>query len=377
MLVLLGIALSAATALQAQRIPTRHATLSLRLGGVDAPQYAAFPRPPDVVVDSSGALYVRVGSPPAIEVFGPDGKHVRTIGRGGEGPGEFRVAARHGLLGDTLWVINFPVPRLSRFLVDGTHLETTRLDVIDHGRPFTGAQSITALLRDGGAIAVPTASPINAGGRTEVPVYVGDRALQERSVVTAVTMPRGMHIPEVGSFALVPFPRPPLISVARNGIGFVIVTWDQSPDVPARVVRHNAAGTILWSAALELPRAPVPTNMLDSLIHRGAEMAAGPLQRARRMGRGPSGDLEDVVKDALDAPDFMPPVSVVKLGGDGSVWLHLGNDEWLILDAEGRTTFQASLPPAINVTDVSLDHVWGTVVGDFDVPYVVRFDLSR
>jgi len=47
--------------------------------------------PRSIAVDGQGRIYVVDSKPAAIKVFSPDGKLVRSIGREGEGPGEFRV----------------------------------------------------------------------------------------------------------------------------------------------------------------------------------------------------------------------------------------------------------------------------------------------
>ena len=47
--------------------------------------------PRSIAVDAAGRVYVVDSKPAAIKVFTPDGKLVRSIGREGEGPGEFRV----------------------------------------------------------------------------------------------------------------------------------------------------------------------------------------------------------------------------------------------------------------------------------------------
>lgn len=48
-------------------------------------------QPRSLAVDEQGRVYVVDAKPAAIKVFSPDGKLIRTIGRDGEGPGEFRV----------------------------------------------------------------------------------------------------------------------------------------------------------------------------------------------------------------------------------------------------------------------------------------------
>ena len=62
----------------------------LRLGeGLDVPEWLAFVRTPDLMLDAMGRVYVRGGQDAAIAVLDAEGGFVRTIGRKGEGPGEF------------------------------------------------------------------------------------------------------------------------------------------------------------------------------------------------------------------------------------------------------------------------------------------------
>ena len=366
-----------AVSVEAQDVPTRAAALTLRLGGIDAPVQELFADRPDVVAAGDGTLYVRVSSPPVIEVFAADGEHLRSIGREGEGPGEFRIASAHGLVGDTLWVLDFPTPRISRFGMDGSHVSTTLMQVIDHGRPFTAPQTLSALLLGGYAIAVPSAAPIEARERTAVPVYLGDPNFRVRRAVATVTMPHGMHIPGVGSFALTPFARSPLVVTARNGIGFVVARWQDTPDGAVVLVRYDSSGGEVWRRELGLPRARVSEAEVDSLVARGVAMAQGPVRRMRSRGDGPAGSLEELVRVGLDAPRYHPPINGAVLGGDGSVWLATRPGEWLVLDGSGRPSHVVQLPVDVNVTDATSDTAWGTVVGAYEVPYVVRYEVVR
>src|SRR5687768_10191408 len=132
------------------QIPTRRATQVFRFGGPDAKDPYAFSASPRLVVDSARFIYARLASEATIIVFDGDGRLVRRIGGRGEGPGEFQVASRHGLIGDTLWVTNWPTPRLSLFRKDGTHLSTTA-SVFDAGARFSAPLGIGGLLVGGRA----------------------------------------------------------------------------------------------------------------------------------------------------------------------------------------------------------------------------------
>ena len=61
-----------------------------KIGDVDTEdEHVAFNYPSDVAVDKDGAIYVLDAGNTRIQKFGPDGKYLATIGRKGQGPGEF------------------------------------------------------------------------------------------------------------------------------------------------------------------------------------------------------------------------------------------------------------------------------------------------
>jgi hypothetical protein len=59
-------------------------------GGTEGPGDLVSPQ--DVTMDAAGRIYVSENDPAAIKVYNPDGSFIRTIGRSGQGPGEFGVA---------------------------------------------------------------------------------------------------------------------------------------------------------------------------------------------------------------------------------------------------------------------------------------------
>ena len=81
-----------------------------RVGGVNAPEWAFFKDYEPTGFDAAGNLYVFDTQAYRVVVIDPQGGFVRTVGRRGEGPGEFNMAGR-------LWVW-----RDGRFVVaDGGH----------------------------------------------------------------------------------------------------------------------------------------------------------------------------------------------------------------------------------------------------------------
>jgi len=60
------------------------------IGDVDSDdENLAFNSPADLAVDAAGNIYIADSRNTRIQVFGPEGRYLRTIGRKGQGPGEF------------------------------------------------------------------------------------------------------------------------------------------------------------------------------------------------------------------------------------------------------------------------------------------------
>lgn len=112
-------------------------------------------QPNDIAITDDGTVLVAEGGSAHVKVFGADGAHVRSIGRSGEGPGEFRVAWIT-TRGDTLFVQDPRVARGSSFLISTGEFITSRhtaccywapIDVDGQGRavlPAMRAESDTA-----------------------------------------------------------------------------------------------------------------------------------------------------------------------------------------------------------------------------------------
>jgi hypothetical protein len=61
-----------------------------------------------LTVDPLGRIYVLEQRPPEVRVYEPGGAFVRTLGRRGEGPGEFLMTGGLGWIGDTLFFTVVP-----------------------------------------------------------------------------------------------------------------------------------------------------------------------------------------------------------------------------------------------------------------------------
>lgn len=82
----------------------------------------ALTNPTAALLGGDGLLYVAEREPRSVKVFDRAGGYLRTLGRAGEGPGEFRYVML-GLVADTVVVQDPILTRLSRFRPDGTLID--------------------------------------------------------------------------------------------------------------------------------------------------------------------------------------------------------------------------------------------------------------
>lgn len=80
--------------------------------------------------DSRGRIHIPTGSWERLAVFDPSGELIRTLGRGGQGPGEFgRVGPHLFDRADSIWVWDQPQARVTLFSPDLEFVRTVRLPV--------------------------------------------------------------------------------------------------------------------------------------------------------------------------------------------------------------------------------------------------------
>ena len=93
----------------------------LRIGSVDDPDYIiGFVG--GITLGPDGLLYTIEWGVGSVRRWTPDGQPAGTIGRRGEGPGEFEQTSSLGFFGDSLWVWDAEAYRVSYFDLEGRFL---------------------------------------------------------------------------------------------------------------------------------------------------------------------------------------------------------------------------------------------------------------
>jgi hypothetical protein len=218
-----------------------------------------------IAVDRNGAVYAADARDMRILAFDAEGRHLRTFGTKGAGPGEFRAIDDIALIGDTLFVLDGTQRRLTLFSVDGKHIST---------RPWPGSLRQARLISGGGSFFArattispppPNAGRGNASLKASLQYHVLDGTPEPPSIpgLGAISEePGGTDCATKGRIAIVgaPFPTRGLRAAATNTGEFAIA---ERGAYAIRVVKP-ATGAPLMTITRPFPALPVTDSIWAS-----------------------------------------------------------------------------------------------------------------
>ncbi len=367
----------------------------VRIGSFDDP-VTGFSRIGDVWVAPDGEVWVAETQADEIRVYSSDGELLRTYGRSGDGPGEFRSIYDFGLVGDTLWVSDSGHRRTTLFSLDGDVLETVtaQVEVSIGGDPmFPRPLTITVFphaLRPDGLIEsdfIGMSYANLADSMASIPKVLFDRSGQvvdtaeviERRVSRTAEMIEWGD--ETGGGWAAVYQEPPAEDSGTSTLsldeGSFSVQWDASADgATGRLVVARLAedGDTTFVQRLQYDPRPVTDRYLDSIA---AQRAGG-----GRRSRSDSVRLFQAQRAALQRPDHHEPVRFPSHVGGGVVWTRLDPDiasvsRWLVYRDDTQELGIVELP----VVDSFLRSSDGTSVwimerDEFRVPWLARYRIG-
>lgn len=331
-----------------------------RIGTMDGDGPDVFGSLADIELGAEGELYVLDSQASEIRVFGPDGEHLRTFGRAGQGPGE--LARPGGMAFDpagTLWVMNWGNARFTGF-------DPRTGDLVDEARrlatfaalPWPGRFDDSSRLLDVGLDS--DGEPVILGlGADFVPQDT--LALPQPDERHRILFRRG-ELPVMA--AMVPFAPQP--SWAAHPGGGIVVGEGEA----YRLHRVSFAGDTL--ATIEVQRQPDPVSREErdsalAVFGETAEQAAG----------GATPEREPRV------PSTKPAHGALFVDDEGRTWVRrtpvLGAEpSWDVIDTDGRLLGQVVIPISPTYVSPSLRGDRLAVAVSVDgVPGVIVFDLVR
>ena len=332
----------------------------LRIGSMDAVGPELFGQLRSIDVDDAGRIYVLEAHAQEVRVFDRDGRHVRSIGRKGGGPGEFAepALAEIGPHGD-LWVVDPDNNRVSVFDSSGAYRDAHPVPGGFVILPWPGGFG-----RDGSYYyPVPDAS--DGDFRTKLVRY--DAAMQP---VDTLTPPRDpvqrdyFEIRDEGRFmrAAIPFSGSFQSRLSPRGTFWGFFTGDY------RLFELSPDGDTLRTITRAFD--PLPVTAADR------EEARKRLEWFTRQG----GEV-----DWARLPDHKPAASAFAFDDDGRVWVWpvtegAPGEALDVFDAGGRYLGRVRSPVPLSPFPrpvIGSDAIIGVTESELEVPYVVRLRIER
>lgn len=311
-----------------------------------------------VDVDSRGRIYVGDWMAARVAVLDSAGALVRTLGRKGLGPGEFRsIRGVQVLPGDSLMVYDPSAARLSVFPPDGDQpAYTINLGATVGGPvPFlidrTPANDAFVALFRPGFVAGDTATRRDR-------LQVLNRDGTPRAEPFRVFPSRGfLRVGGGGGFSVTPDPfgSEGLYALAPDGVHYL---WNDS----LHVERYDLAGR--RTGGFRAGYTPPEVTAAD------VEAAAAELSGQAAMFR-------EALQDS--APARWPAARALLAGEDGRLWIGLHGPasepaEWASFDTDGTYRGSVFLPPGIEARVFRGSRVYGVRLDEADVPQVVVYE---
>lgn len=356
-----------------------------------------FARIRDVAVDARGHVYVLDDAEQRIRVFTPDGALLRSMGRLGSGPGEFRRARWLRVLGDTLWVHDPMNARLTAFSTDdGTLRENTRagatpmrLDDISPMGHYETSPSHEDRPSEFNPLVVRILHATSVGSdRRELLRYTRSKASLSYHVYphgepTAASARLGqMHTRQ-------PFDTEPLWRVGYGGRSLVVVLREAERSGGSmnpfgagggpqsiRLLALGFDGDTLLDQRLTSPATPVT----DAHVRAIVDSMAHPPDALRLEGKRLVGDPNEI-RDSLFVPRVWPAVTELFVGDDGTYWLRQPQPPapfatfWRFTYS-GEPLPAVRIPSGLTLFRVTATRLWAVRENDDGVPVVEMHEVA-
>jgi len=377
--------------IDADSLPVIATTEELRIGSATDPA-AGFSNVSAVAVDADGNAYVYDRGVRNIRVFDIDGRHVRTIGRAGSGPGEFsQYPHTIGVQGDTVWAFERSSARLNVFRRDGEVIAARHvaMDIAQLHDGHTALIEPLALRDDGRLI-------------SHAAIVTGRNLAEPRPATDTVRVPRvrysltGGVVDTVGVEAFPPLG--PVYAPDRNrrvivGGGQFTVPFppgdepinasfpDGNVRVDARRPSNERDGTFLVTRfALDGAIAFQLAFHFAPRRYEGAILDTIAMRPVVRSPRGSDAAFR-AVRAALEFPEFQAPVYRLFAAEDSAVWIRRedaadAHHRWVVVEWSGDVRGEVRLARSALPVWAAGSTVWAVDTDGSGVAWVVRYRLE-
>ena len=293
-----------------------------------------------------------------------------TIGRAGEGPGEFRSLTFLGHWpGDSIVVADLELARVSVFDAGGRYAREVRWGNGEN----SPASAIVGVFDDGSFLA-------RAFTQLGYPPPHGLRRLDATFFHLAAG---GTLADTIGTFPgsetyFLPtergFRANPGLFAQTLSFATGPATFYAGPSDTYEYTEYSSAGRPSRLVRRSIQPAPVESG--DVAAEKQARLADRPANDLRA-------SLERMLAE-MPVPDVMPVFDRILVGDDASVWVRSYNPayedaptSWTVFDSEGQILAEVSMPAGLEPQQIGRDYVLGVAVDEMDVERVRLYALER
>jgi hypothetical protein len=318
---------------------------------------------------ADGGIVVANGGSNEIRFYDASGRHLRSVGREGEGPGEFRsLGWIQRMPGDSLLAYDFQNRRLSVFDPAGEFVRSFQTEPLAENQ----FPQVSGLLPDG--------SLLVQAGRVYGPGGVKDGLSRPPATF--------LHFSATGavldSIAVLPGSE---AFVKTQDRGFTVMSplFGRSPVHVVSGDRVILGGNDAYELAVYTPQGELKRLIRKRQAPRPVTDAAFEALKQKRL-EGMDAEwrprLEPMI-EAMPRPATMPFYSNALADDEGNLWVQefqAPDDSvptWTVFDPEGRMLGPVVLPDRFRPTHIGRDFVLGVRFDELDVERVELFTLQR
>ena len=302
-----------------------------------------------MAVAPDGRLLVLDGKAADVLEFSHDGDVVRRFGRRGAGPGELQTPVQLGLHGDSLWVADVRLQRITLFDRHGSAVRT--ISVTGRDRESVWFQP-DALLSDGSMLVAEQLAPASRDSAPQLLLMKPNGTVQHIGFVTPFESWTFLADDGTQRRYFQPLQSRAVHSFSRDGawLAFADARPADGSGTAQLLVRRLAirdSGT--WNRSLPYAPVPVTDQLLDSLVDaRLTKRSATERQRARLA--------------LVNTPATMPPIRGLMVDTHGGIWIGRGDlpgNQWMHIRETAPAPRVAQFPLGFLPFDARGDSVWG------------------
>ena len=315
---------------------------------------------------SDGSIAVMDNGSGEIRIFDPAGRHLRSMGGKGEGPGEFRIGRFIWVLpGDTLWVGDYRPWRYHVYASTGAFSRTVSMDPLYLNYSLGGgvlANGVSVNVRD-------LFAPPEENFRVPEPLFVEAHAA-DGAVIGELARLDGRRWGQWdGSATSLWTLFDPIPEVDARGTAIAISTA-MEPEIRLLDEGFRLRRIVRWLDPDREVSGDHVQAYRDALIERRGGRGSENWQRFD----------DDMISDRRPAADIFPTAEDVRLGRDGRLWVYPYRKpgegaDWWVFGPDGDFQCRLDHPGGVTIYEVGADYLLGVHTDELDVERVVMFEL--